>query len=89
MKWKDLLEPASIPIALTGFVLAFSYSGILSFIPIYAKELGLEKLLVTSLFYTHSLLSFLVHLQERFLIASVKMYLFTQLSLFSQLVCSF
>ena len=38
MKWKDLLEPSSIPIALTGFVLAFSYSGILSFIPIYAKS---------------------------------------------------
>ena len=44
MKWKDLLEPSSIPIALTGFVLAFSYSGILSFIPIYAKELGLADI---------------------------------------------
>ena len=49
MKWKDLLEPASIPIALTGFVLAFSYSGILSFIPIYAKELGLGE--VASYFF--------------------------------------
>ena len=56
MNWKDLIEPSSIPIALTGFVLAFSYSGILSFIPIYAKELGLERLLVTSLLYTHLLL---------------------------------
>ena len=44
MKWKDLIEPSSIPIALTGFVLAFSYSGILSFIPIYAKELGLSEI---------------------------------------------
>lgn len=44
MKWKDLIEPSSIPIALTGFILAFSYSGILSFIPIYAKELGLEEM---------------------------------------------
>lgn len=49
MKWKDLIEPASIPIALTGFVLAFSYSGILSFIPIYAKTIGLED--VASYFF--------------------------------------
>ncbi|WP_242143279.1 MULTISPECIES: MFS transporter [unclassified Bacillus cereus group] len=49
MKWKDLIEPSTIPIALTGFILAFSYSGILSFIPIYAKELGLEE--VASYFF--------------------------------------
>lgn len=89
MKWKDLLEPASIPIALTGFVLAFSYSGILSFIPIYAKELGLGE--VASYFFI--LYALVVVISRPFtgkiLIASVKMYLFTQLSLFSQLVCSF
>ncbi|MDM5155490.1 MFS transporter [Bacillus sp. DX1.1] len=49
MKWKELIEPSTIPIALTGFVLAFSYSGILSFIPIYAKEIGLAD--VASYFF--------------------------------------
>lgn len=44
MKWKDLFESSSIPISLTGFVFAFAYSGILSFIPIYTKELGLEHI---------------------------------------------
>lgn len=44
MKWKDLFEASSIPIAFTSFVLAFAYSGILSFIPIHAKEIGLEHI---------------------------------------------
>lgn len=44
MKWKDLFESSSIPISLTGFVFAFAYSGILSFIPMYTKELGLEHI---------------------------------------------
>ncbi|MGF9966083.1 MFS transporter [Bacillus rhizoplanae] len=44
MQWKDLIEPSTIPIAITGCVLSFSYSGILSFIPVYAKELGMADI---------------------------------------------
>lgn len=38
--WKSLVEPKSIPIAIAGSVLAFSYGGITTFISVYAKELG-------------------------------------------------
>lgn len=89
MKWKDLIEPSSIPIALTGFVLAFSYSGILSFIPIYAKELGLSEI-ASYFFILYALVvvisrPFTGKIFDRFG-ENVLVYL---LSLFSQSECSY
>ncbi|MTH53610.1 MFS transporter [Bacillus mangrovi] len=39
----DLLERSVVPFALIGGLVAFSYSGIISFISIYAKSLGLAQ----------------------------------------------
>ncbi|WP_412103393.1 MFS transporter [Rossellomorea aquimaris] len=39
--WNDLIEVRAVPIAVVGFLTAFAYSGIMSFISIYAKEIGL------------------------------------------------
>ncbi|BAU25961.1 putative MFS family arabinose efflux permease [Aneurinibacillus soli] len=47
--WRSFIEPHAIPISLTGMLLAFAYSGILTFIPVYAKELGLIQ--TASYFY--------------------------------------
>ncbi len=41
--WKSLIEPKSIPISLSGSVLAFSYGALTTFISIYARELGIEQ----------------------------------------------
>ena len=38
---KDLFEGKAIPIALVGFLTSFAYSGIMSFISVYAKSIGL------------------------------------------------
>ncbi|MGP4059281.1 MFS transporter [Halobacillus sp. H74] len=38
-----LLEKPVIPLALTGAVLALTYSGVLSFVSVYANNLGLEE----------------------------------------------
>lgn len=38
---KDLIEVKAIPIALVGFLTSFAYSGIMSFISVYAKSVGL------------------------------------------------
>ncbi|WP_175990382.1 MFS transporter [Bacillus sp. Marseille-Q1617] len=38
---KDLIEVRAIPIASVGFLTAFAYSGIMSFISVYAKSVGL------------------------------------------------
>ncbi|MGG1630377.1 MFS transporter [Rossellomorea sp. NRS-1567] len=38
---KDLMEVKAIPIALVGFLTSFAYSGIMSFISVYAKSVGL------------------------------------------------
>lgn len=43
LRWKSLLEPKAVPISLVALFLAIAYSGILSFVPGYAKELGLES----------------------------------------------
>lgn len=47
--WKSFIEPHAIPISLPGMFLAFAYSGILTFVPVYAKELGLVQ--ASSYFY--------------------------------------
>ncbi|MGR3765699.1 MFS transporter [Rossellomorea sp. NS-SX7] len=38
---KDLIEVRAVPIASVGFLTAFAYSGIMSFISVYAKSVGL------------------------------------------------
>ncbi|MFI8575969.1 MFS transporter [Rossellomorea aquimaris] len=38
---KDLMEVKAIPIALVGFLTSFAYSGIMSFISVYAKSVGI------------------------------------------------
>ncbi|MFE8699879.1 MFS transporter [Cytobacillus sp. FJAT-54145] len=39
----DFFEVKVLPIALISALIAFSYSGVISFISVYAKEMGLEK----------------------------------------------
>ncbi|GGH37938.1 MFS transporter [Paenibacillus segetis] len=39
--WRSYIEPKAIPISLSGFVLAFSYAAISTFISVYAKSLGI------------------------------------------------
>ncbi|WP_341356921.1 MFS transporter [Rossellomorea sp. y25] len=41
LTFKDLVEVKAIPIALVGFLTSFAYSGIMSFISVYAKSIGL------------------------------------------------
>ncbi|MGG1314898.1 MFS transporter [Cohnella laeviribosi] len=40
--WRNFVEPKSIPISLTAMLMAVAYSGILTFVPVYAKEIGLS-----------------------------------------------
>lgn len=39
LHWRQLIEPSAIPIGLAGFVIAFAYSGLTSFISLYADSL--------------------------------------------------
>jgi MFS family permease len=39
--WKNLVEPHALPIALCGGLLAFVYSSLLGFLPLYAQGLGM------------------------------------------------
>ncbi|WNQ09866.1 MFS transporter [Paenibacillus aurantius] len=41
---KRYLEPKAMPISMAGFVLAFSYGAISTFISVYAKSIGLETI---------------------------------------------
>lgn len=41
--WRSYIEPKAIPISISGFVLAFSYAGIATYISIYATNLNLES----------------------------------------------
>ncbi|TMU84441.1 MFS transporter [Bacillus sp. BHET2] len=41
LTFKDLIEVKAIPIALVGFLTSFAYSGIMSFISVYAKSIHL------------------------------------------------
>ncbi|MFC5451531.1 MFS transporter [Paenibacillus aestuarii] len=41
LHWRDLIEPSVIPVGLAGFVLAFAYSGLTSFISVYASDLSI------------------------------------------------
>lgn len=40
--WRQFIEPAAVPIGLTGAVLAFSYGAITTFLSVYAKSLDLS-----------------------------------------------
>lgn len=42
--WRSYIEPTAIPISITGFVLAFSYAGIATFISSYATNLNLQSI---------------------------------------------
>ncbi|WP_071459762.1 MFS transporter [Bacillus massilinigeriensis] len=42
--WKDLFETSAVPIAITGSLFALAYSSILSFVSVYAGELGLGSI---------------------------------------------
>lgn len=48
-KMSDLIEKGAVPFALIGLFVAFSYSGVLSFLAVYAQEKGV--LAVASFFY--------------------------------------
>ncbi|MFC5731812.1 MFS transporter [Cytobacillus gottheilii] len=43
LSFASFFEASAIPVAIVGGILAFAYSGILSFISVYATELGLLK----------------------------------------------
>jgi len=47
--WKSFIEPNAIPVSLVGITLSFAYSGILTFLPVFAKEEGLQSM--ASYFY--------------------------------------
>ncbi|WP_080838116.1 MFS transporter [Cohnella massiliensis] len=41
--WRSFVEPKAIPIAITSMLMAFAYAGILTFVPVYAKEIGMSS----------------------------------------------
>jgi len=43
-RWQDLIETSAIPIGLAGFVAAFAYSGLTSFISVYASSMSMESM---------------------------------------------
>ncbi|NMD69949.1 MFS transporter [Bacillus sp. DNRA2] len=48
-QWKDLFEPSALPISLLGGLLGLVYASILSFVSVYANEIGLIE--VSSYFF--------------------------------------
>lgn len=43
LHWRDLAERKAIPIALSGFVVAFAYSGLVTFMSVYTQEQALDQ----------------------------------------------
>ncbi|MCC3374919.1 MFS transporter [Cohnella sp. REN36] len=43
LHWRKLIEIKALPVSLAGFVLAFSYSSLTSFISVYAQEIDLTR----------------------------------------------
>lgn len=43
LKLSDMIEPKAIPIAIVSGLVGIAYASILSFVPVYAEEIGLEK----------------------------------------------
>ncbi|THF75126.1 MFS transporter [Cohnella fermenti] len=44
LDWRNYIEPKAVPVSLVSMFLAVAYAGILSFVPSYAKEIGLESI---------------------------------------------
>lgn len=43
LHWRDLVERKAVPIALSGFVVAFAYSGLVTFMSVYTHEQALDQ----------------------------------------------
>jgi MFS family permease len=43
LKWRDLFESKAVPIALSGFVVAFAYSGLVTFMSVFAREQAIDQ----------------------------------------------
>lgn len=43
LKWGDLFERKAVPIALSGFVVAFAYSGLVTFMSVFTREQAIEQ----------------------------------------------
>ncbi|HTG70941.1 MAG TPA: MFS transporter [Candidatus Udaeobacter sp.] len=43
LEWHDLVERKAVPIALSGFVVAFAYSGLVTFMSVYAHEQAIDQ----------------------------------------------
>lgn len=43
LHWRDLVEKKAVPIALSGFVVAFAYSGLVTFMSVYAHEQAIDQ----------------------------------------------
>jgi MFS family permease len=44
LHWKNYIEPKAVPVSVSGFVIAIVYSGVITFISIYAKDLGMGRM---------------------------------------------
>ncbi|WP_053374552.1 MFS transporter [Paenibacillus sp. FJAT-27812] len=43
LHWRDLIEKKAVPIAFSGFVVAFAYSGLVTFMSVYAHEQAIDQ----------------------------------------------
>ncbi|MCA0757487.1 MFS transporter [Paenibacillus sp. N4] len=43
LSWRELIERKAVPIALSGFVVAFAYSGLVTFMSVYAHEQAIDQ----------------------------------------------
>ncbi|WP_424767203.1 MFS transporter [Paenibacillus sp. sgz302251] len=43
LHWRDLIERKAVPIALSGFIIAFAYSGLVTFMSVYAHEQAIDQ----------------------------------------------
>nr|WP_129200348.1 MFS transporter [Ammoniphilus sp. CFH 90114] len=41
--WKNFIEPNAVPISFIALLISFGYGGVLTFIPVYAEELGIVQ----------------------------------------------
>lgn len=53
--WTQFVEPGALPISLIALLLAFAYSGVLTFIPNYAEEIGMPGM-ASSFFVVYALM---------------------------------
>jgi MFS family permease len=43
LNWRDLIEKKAVPIAFSGFVVAFAYSGLVTFMSVFAHEQAIDQ----------------------------------------------